>query len=134
MNKNSDISDKTGFQVPEGYFDKLKARLSEIPSNYVQISLWQRIRPYVALAACFAVTFAVGTGILKLTASPDVSEADEFYNSLGYADIIPVTLADPALYESDSQMVVSEDDIVDYLIETGVSTERIYYTANINER
>ena len=41
--------------VPKGYFDNLKDRLSQIPGQQ-RVSLWEKVRPYVALAACFAST------------------------------------------------------------------------------
>lgn len=49
----------TGFRVPEGYFEELNKRiLSELPPykeapKSVPLSMWQRVKPYVYLAAMF---------------------------------------------------------------------------------
>ncbi len=50
----------TGFRVPDGYFDELNAKiLADLPpykmaSKTVHMSMWQRVKPYVYLAAMFA--------------------------------------------------------------------------------
>lgn len=53
------IGRKTGFVVPEGYFDSLadevSAKLPEMKApEAVPLSRWQRVRPYIYLAAMFA--------------------------------------------------------------------------------
>ena len=53
--------------VPKGYFDNLKDRLSQIPVQQ-RVSLWEKVRPYVALAACFAISVTAGTFLLNRTA------------------------------------------------------------------
>lgn len=51
---------RTGFRVPEGYFEGLNAKiLAELPPypeapKAVPMSMWQRVKPYVYLAAMFA--------------------------------------------------------------------------------
>lgn len=51
---------KGGWTVPEGYFDavykEIEAKLpdSPQPEKYVEMTAWQRIKPYVYLAAMFA--------------------------------------------------------------------------------
>lgn len=135
MNMEKDILDKIkkpSFSVPEGYFDKLQAHLEEIPRKEVQVSSWQRSRPYLVMAACFLISLIVGTGILKMTTGQSVSDADQFYYDLGYADLIPVTYADPSLYESEEASEISSEDIEDYLIATGVSVNRLAYSETLN--
>ncbi len=50
----------TGFEVPEGYFDKMRAEVMEklppmeMPEPMVNRSFWQKVKPYVYLAAMFA--------------------------------------------------------------------------------
>ena len=137
MKMEKDILDETRkpeFRVPDGYFDKLKARLEEIPAKEVQVTMWQKIRPYLALAASFLIMLGVGTGILKMTTGLNVSDDDQFYYELGYADLIPVTYADPSLYESEEADEISSEDIEDYLIATGVSIEKINYSQTLNAK
>lgn len=49
-----------GFRVPDGYFDDLNARIMANLPPYPEVrkapdlSLWQRVKPYVYLAAMFA--------------------------------------------------------------------------------
>lgn len=50
----------SGFRVPDGYFEELNAQiLSKLPPykmapKSVPLSMWQRVKPYVYLAAMFA--------------------------------------------------------------------------------
>lgn len=51
---------ETGFRVPDGYFEELNAKIlsglppyKEAPKS-VSLSMWQRVKPYVYLAAMFA--------------------------------------------------------------------------------
>jgi hypothetical protein len=135
MNMEKDILDKLkkpSFSTPEGYFDKLKAHLEEIPGKEVEVSTWQKSRPYLVMAACFLLSLIVGTGILKMTTGQSVSDADQFYYDLGYADLIPVTYADPSLYEDGGAAELSSEEIEDYLIATGVSVNRLAYSETLN--
>ena len=49
-----------GFRVPDGYFEELNLKIMESLPAYpeaprtVDMSLWQRVKPYVYLAAMFA--------------------------------------------------------------------------------
>lgn len=49
-----------GWKVPEGYFEsvyeEIGAKLPEIPDiqRHVEMTLWQKVKPYVYLAAMFA--------------------------------------------------------------------------------
>ena len=48
MSKRNDIT------TPEGYFENLQQRLSEIPARPVRVSPVHRLAPYAAIAASFA--------------------------------------------------------------------------------
>jgi|LSQX01.3.fsa_nt_gb hypothetical protein len=133
MKMGKDILDdlkRNPYSVPDGYFDRLKGRLNEIAVSSVDTvprSLWQRIRPYAALAACFAASFLIGNAILRKTA-PGASSSDQFYKELMYSDLIPVTQP-YAIFEmeDEEEMETSDEDIINFLIETGVSVELIAY-------
>jgi hypothetical protein len=133
MKMGKDILDdlkKNPYSVPDGYFDRLKGRLNEIAVSSVDTvprSLWQRIRPYAALAACFAASFLIGNAILRKTA-PKASSSDQFYKELMYSDLIPVTQP-YAIFEmeDEEEMETSDEDTINFLIETGVSVELIAY-------
>ncbi len=135
MDMGKDILDKTSkpsFGVPEGYFDRLQVRLQEIPGKEAPVSTWQKSKPYLVMAACFLLSLIAGTGILKMTTGQNVSDADQFYYDLGYADLIPVTYDAPSLYEGEGAAEISSEDIEDYLIATGVSVNRLAYSETLN--
>ena len=65
------------YSVPEGYFDSLQTRLSDIPQRRTSVN-WM---PYLALAASFALLVAVGSFVLNRTSSSyqaDDSEIIEY--------------------------------------------------------
>lgn len=115
--------------VPEGYFERLEARLSQIPqtSSPTAVTPWGRVRPYLAMAAAFAALVVSGTAILRNTVRQPASGLSE-EDLLGYVQLIPAT--DPYLLfdESDEWAeAYSDEDIIDYLIETGISLEQLAY-------
>lgn len=116
-------------KVPDGYFDNLKSRLSSIPaSKTVSPGLWMRVRPYAALAASFAAILVIGNSLLRNTASQP-NEGD--YSDASYAEMIslvsPETIYNVMEY---GQEDISEDDIINYLIESGIRTEHLAYAGN----
>ena len=125
---------KNSHTVPEGYFESLQARLSQIP--YMQetpaaVTPWNRLRPYLAMAAAFAALVIGGTAVLRNTVLPDTGLSEE--DLLGYAELIPAT--DPYLIfdeSEDREEPFSDEDIVNYLIETGVSLEQLLAYAQEN--
>ena len=64
MSKRNDIF------TPEGYFENLQSRLSEIPAQPARVSSVRRLAPYVAIAASFLVIVMLGNFVLGRTASP----------------------------------------------------------------
>lgn len=63
MKKKEDILEqvgrKTGYKVPEGYFENFTARMTEqLPERELPkpeiITPWQKFRPYIYMAAMFA--------------------------------------------------------------------------------
>lgn len=125
---------KESYNVPDGYFDALKARLRSIPAKEeavetVEPTTWMKLRPLVSLAASMAILVVCGTFLLRLSTSVQDREEDYNYAEYAYA-ITPVTepyaIYDSALAESVAQSV-SGDDIVNYLIDTGISLDQIGY-------
>ena len=53
------------YSAPEGYFDSLKSRLSEIPARRSRVN----VIPYLVLAASFAILVVAGNFILSRTSS-----------------------------------------------------------------
>lgn len=67
-----------GFRVPDGYFDDVFAKISaSLPEREVAkpapMTRWQRIKPYVYLAAMFAGIWCMMKMFYMMTSMPDVS-------------------------------------------------------------
>ncbi len=89
------------YNVPEGYFSSLEQRLKSIPQPKTEkIRRWKFAAPHATLAAMFALIMAAGGFFLgKTWTEKEITEQ--------YAD------------------AVTEDDIVEYLIYTGVEVEEL---------
>ena len=62
------------YSVPEGYMQSMQQRLEAIPVSAKGPSSWQKISPYLALAAVFAAAFVIGGTLLKRTIPSSSSE------------------------------------------------------------
>lgn len=128
---------KIQFSVPEGYFDELQTRLEKIPSvqNAGQpVSRWNGIKPYIALAAAFAMILTAGTAVLKITTEKVLENPTSEYEQMRMADLIPVTEPYLVYLKGDDESDISKADIVAYLIDSGTSLEHINYYEYENNR
>lgn len=80
-------------RVPDGYFEDLKKRLSEIPAQQRRPSRFAGFTPYLALAACFAALVVAGNAVLKKTAVPAASD-EEIIEYLIASDITLAQIED----------------------------------------
>lgn len=62
------------YSVPEGYMQGMQQRLEAIPARAKGSSSWQKISPYLALAAVFAAAFVIGGTLLRRTVPSSSSE------------------------------------------------------------
>lgn len=133
-NKIFNDSGKAPFAVPEGYFKNLQERLEAIPSIKGQsVSHAQRIRPYLALAACFLAAVLVGNAVLRSTATDAATH--DLFNEISLADLIPVTQPDEVFMTiAPEQDSISEDDVINYLITSGTSPEAIEYVGLVAQK
>jgi hypothetical protein len=109
------------FSLPEGYMESLRKELKTIPQrNTKKISIFNRILTYVSLAAAFAMIVTIGGFILEKTTQQDLSYEDYIV----FSDDMTNTL----LYDTDELYAdaLSDDDIIEYLIYTGVEIEELY--------
>lgn len=127
MQEKSRIFDeaaKTAREVPKNYFEELEARLGAIPDSHRIGSPALRLKPYLALAACFTAIMLVGNAVLRSTMT-DSPQSDFYNNEFAYVSLLQ---ADEYLStESDMQDSISDEDVVNYLIDSGTSTELIEY-------
>lgn len=72
------IGSNPGFKVPEGYFDEIYAKIANNlperqPIEQKPLTKWQRVRPYVYLAAMFAGIWCMMKMLNMMTIAPEVS-------------------------------------------------------------
>ena len=124
MSKRNDIT------TPEGYFENLQQRLSEIPAHPVRVSPVHRLAPYAAIAASFLVAVLLGNSILRHTA-PAPAEDDTWTYVSYLADALdPDGAAMMDIYgyeEEEESQGLSADDIVNYLLADGITVEHLNY-------
>ncbi len=124
MSKRNDIT------TPEGYFENLQQRLSEIPARPVRVSPVHRLAPYAAIAASFLVAVLLGNSILRHTA-PAPAEDDTWPYVSYLADaLVPDGAAMMDIYgyeEEEEPQGLSADDIVNYLLADGITVEHLNY-------
>ena len=122
MNKRNDIS------TPEGYFENLQQRLSEIPARPARVSTVRRLAPYVAVAASFLLIVMAGNFILGRTAAPAADDDTWAYVSY-LADALDPdgAIPDESYYDWEDEEGLSAEDIVNYLVADGISVEHLNY-------
>ena len=109
------------FTVPEGYFEAFKAEASKPMVR--KLDFRTRIAPYAAMAAVFIFMVTAGTFLLEKSV-PEYQMTEEDY--VMFADNMMNTIAYEMEYgEQIAEADLSEEDIINYLIYTGVSAEAI---------
>ena len=111
----------TPFDVPEGYFDRLKQDLKISQPATILVAPWKKISQYVAIAATFAMLIASGGFFLTKNSDTDISEEDYIVFSNNMTNTLSYDYEE--LYaEAES---VEIEDIVEYLIYIGADVESI---------
>ena len=124
MSRRNDIS------TPEGYFEDLQQRLSEIPARPARVSTVRRVAPYVAIAASFLAVVMVGNFVLNKTSTPADDDGTWAYVSY-LADALDPDGA--SMFDVDDEWDYAEEDgltaedIVNYLVADGISVEYLNY-------
>ncbi len=121
MSAEQNILDKagrdTGFKVPDGYFDQLYAAMPDklperTPAPEVKLSTWQRLKPYVYLAAMFAGIWCM-MQMFHMMSSTDVSlEAPP-------ADVMAALSQQPESFEE----MIPDYGITDFELEQEISED-----------
>ena len=124
MSKRNDII------TPEGYFENLQNRLSEIPARPARVSTVHRLAPYLAIAASFLAIVLVGNAILDKTAAPVEDDTWTYVSYLASAldpdGGVPIDMAD-YYFEDEESEGLSAEDIMNYLLADGISVEHLAY-------
>lgn len=115
-----------GMTVPDGYFDTLTQRIEaslperdwekEQADNIAPRSIWQRIRPYLYLAAMFAGVWCM-MHIFSLTGATSQGQM-----SIDNYPVLAQALSDPAVAEElsdETYYTTNEEDLMDMLWQEG---------------
>lgn len=123
------MSRKNDISTPEGYFENLQMRLSEIPARPARVSTVRRLAPYVAIAASFLAIVMLGNAILTRTAAPVEDDTWTYVSYLANAldpdGGVPMDMA--GYYIEEEGEGLSAEDIMNYLVEDGISVEYLAY-------
>ena len=117
---SSDELRKTPFNVPEGYFEQVKAEMKHSAAAEEGVSLWRKALPYISVAAIFLIMVSAGTFFLEKTTHQDGMTYEDY---LVHSDMLI-----EAEYEQDTQIAeadIVDEDIIEYLIYIGVTAEDI---------
>lgn len=122
LNNSSDKLRQMPYSVPEGYFESFisKNQVSAGTETAVSGTFMRKLAPYLSMAAAFLLIVTVGSFVLQyISASDDMTYEDYLVHS----DIMIETD-----YENDIQLaeaISADEDIIEYLIYTGVTAETI---------
>lgn len=112
---------KMPYSIPDGYFEQFKAKAYR--QQTVTVSLWNRLAPYAATAAIFLFLVSAGTFILERTTADEgmtqedyILFSDNLMNTISYDDYSESQLAEAE---------INEEDIINYLIYSGISPEEV---------
>ena len=115
---------KCPYSVPEGYFDSFKEKAVKYskPAEVAPLQFKRILRTALSMAAMFILMVTAGTMFLKnVTPEEDLTQEDYIVFTDGYFDL--------EMYDTDSMAEqyadasLSKEDIIEYLIYTGVSQE-----------
>lgn len=121
MSKEDILKNKVGkdpgFRVPEGYFDDIYAKISSsLPEKQIEkpkpMTTWQKIRPYVYLAAMFAGIWCMMKMFHTMTIAPTVSLENP-----------PAAIAEAMNSSEYVDEYISPADMNDYDMEIGLGEE-----------
>jgi len=128
---------KNPYQTPTGYFNDLQLKLMQIPAEQEAgtgaVTLWAKVKPYAALAASFVVAFFIGDAVLRTTSEATPAAEYTYADFLSMAHPMTVYTAMEESYSSGNPSDVTDDDIENYLIATGVSAETLEYLLAENQ-
>ena len=111
----------TPYDVPEGYFDRLKQDLKINQPATVLVAPWKKVSQYVAIAATFAMLIAAGGFFLTKNSDTDFSEEDYIVFSNNLTNTLSYDYEE---FYAEAESVEIED-IVEYLIYIGAEVESI---------
>ena len=119
LNTKSEELKQMPYSVPDGYFENLEARL-QIHERPARSGLFRLISPYASMAAAFVILVTAGTFLLQRTTEQKEMTYEDF---IVHSDYMLSEGYDEEFNVIETQM--EENDIIEYLIYTGVTAEVI---------
>jgi hypothetical protein len=137
MKKLIETPGKNPFRVPENYFDDVNRKIISAASGFEteakKISLFRRIKPYLAIAAFVSGFILISYTAFKLfgptgivTGSPQVSIQEYSESYLNDIDITTLEERGAAFLLSDKELEFDNTDIIDYLLLENIDIYEIY--------
>lgn len=118
QNNLDSLKGQNPFKVPEGYFEGLTERImAQLPEQEPiekepeTVSLWERVRPILYLAAMF-----VGLGLFFKVIAPDEEAAGDSLFLLVKADAEANALANQEYNEDEAYMEFLEEQYLDEML------------------
>ena len=120
-----------GFKVPEGYFDNIYAKIAtELPAKdpVVQkpLTMWQRVRPYVYLAAMFAGIWCM-VKMVDLMGSNTIGTPSQAAQS---EQILAQAIEDEMFIEDYCYEDVDEYSLLESMYEDGYEIDNIAFESS----
>lgn len=135
----------TGFKVPDGYFDSLSRNIAERLPEYPErpkpkpLSTWQKIKPYVYLAAMFAGIWCMMKVFHTMSSAPGDNMLDNMPENIALVmsssdhDAIAYASDDDSEFYLEEEMHAEYDgDIADFEKDFGYDLKPEYAKININ--
>ena len=122
LHNSSDKLRKMPYIIPDGYFEDF-IRTNQISGTAEQAAhstQMRKLAPYLSMAAAFLLIVTAGRFLMQYTSTADEMTYEDY---LVHSDIMI-----EAEYENDIQIaeaLPAEEDIIEYLIYTGVTAETI---------
>lgn len=109
------------YSVPEGYFYSFKTTMSKA-KRQERPALWRTAVPYFAAAAALTLLLTLGVTMSDSSQKEDITPEDYILFS---DNLISASLYDTPAYGQTVEAGLKDEEIIEYLIYTGVSPEII---------
>ena len=137
MKELNDISKKNPFKVPENYFEEVTRKIIsstvETHPAYKEISIYRKLRPYLAVAASIAVIVLLSFTAFYLLHTtkpvptlPEISFNEFSENYLNDIDILTLEQNAGSIELNVGQTDLNSKEIIDYLVFDNLDINVIY--------
>lgn len=135
MEKLSETYSKRPFKIPDNYFDDVNRKIIAATSGNEakKVSLYGRIKPYLAIAATVSGVIIITYTALTLFRSnntdnimPEISLQEFSESYLNDIDINALEENSEAILLTESYREISSPEIIDYLLLENIDVNEIY--------